>query len=135
MNKFNLVLGLAILAIITSCKKDPYVDLIDTWEIEGERGFVTFYADGTGESILPDYSLLEDTDIGYFANHCTNSDTTTFKWVVVEQKRDKGELELSFEDPDSSCTGSSYPKYNFYPGGNEVNFGKGFVTIDLHRVK
>lgn len=47
------LIALVLLITIASCKKDPFVDLIDTWDIEGgSKGEVTFNADGTGQAIL-----------------------------------------------------------------------------------
>jgi hypothetical protein len=128
-----VVFSIALFSV--SCKKDPMVDLIDTWEIEGDRGEITFNDDGTGYAILKNYNLLEDLELVYFNDMCSSGDTNHFEWIVTEQKNRKGSLELIFGAEDSTCSGSSYPNYKFYPGGNELNLGAGITTVDVHRVK
>lgn len=136
MKKLNILTAImGIGMVFISCKKDPMVDMIDTWEFEGDKGEITFKADGTGYAILKNYNYLEDLNLVYFNDPCSSTDTNHFEWVVTEQKNKKGSLELIFGANDSICSGNSYPNYKFYPGGNELNLGKGFETVDVHRVK
>jgi hypothetical protein len=119
--------------IFSSCKRDPMVDLIDTWEFEGYEGTITFNSDGTGYAVLP--QGVNDAELLYFNDACSSGATNYFEWTVTEQKNRKGSLELTFGANDSLCGASSFPNYKFYPGGNELNLGVGFVTVDVRRIK
>lgn len=126
----------ATLIVLASCKKDPNTELIGTWDFEGDHGEVTFNSDKSGYAILKNYSLLGTPELGYFQNACSSNDTNYFTWTVTEQKRDKGKLQLDFRDETlTGCESTSYPNYNFYPGGNELNLGQGTASADVHRRK